>query len=129
MPNGDQIETTCYVRGEYDILAVSIQPFVGTWKFALKKNKDLQRSSYGRYTEAQREYLLATSETIIYPLQLESGWTTDLLSLLNDPDLGKAHVVQHTPIGDTILVETPVTEEIVIVQEYKHDEQEENPTS
>lgn len=129
LPNGDQIETTCYVRGEYDILAVSIQPFVGKWNFAFKKNKDLQRSSYKRYTDTQREYLLATSEIIFYPLQPDSGWTTDLLNLLDDPDLGRASIIQHTPIGDTILVETPITEEVVIVEEYRPDEQQDPSTS
>lgn len=38
LPNGRKIETTCYARGEYDILAVPLFPFTGTWDFAYKWN-------------------------------------------------------------------------------------------
>ncbi|RRR71817.1 MAG: hypothetical protein EI684_11000 [Candidatus Viridilinea halotolerans] len=75
--------------GEYDILVSTVQPFVGEWKFIFKKNKDLRRSTYKNYTEEQRQYLLATQEVVIYPLDPESGWTYDLISLLDDPELGK----------------------------------------
>jgi hypothetical protein len=89
LPNGEEIETTCYVAGEYDILVSTVQPFTGSWKFVFKKNKDLSKSKYHRYTEEQRKYLLATQEPITYPVE-DSGWTYDLLSLLSDPDLGKS---------------------------------------
>jgi hypothetical protein len=89
LPNGEEIETTCYVAGEYDILVSTVQPFTGSWKFVFKKNKDLSKSKYHRYTEEQRKYLLATQEPITYPVEV-SGWTYDLLSLLSDSDPGQS---------------------------------------
>ncbi len=93
LPNGDVIETTCYVAGEYDILVSTVQPFTGEWKFIFKKNKDLRRSTFRGYTEEQRKYILASQEVIIYPIEADSGWTYDLLSLLNDPDIGKIRML------------------------------------
>jgi hypothetical protein len=81
LPNGEEIETTCYIAGEYDILVSTVQPFTGSWKFVFKKNKDLSKSKHHRYTKEQRKYLLATQELITYPIEV-SGWTDDLLSLL-----------------------------------------------
>jgi hypothetical protein len=80
------VETTCYQVGEYDILGVSPQPFTGDWQFAFKKNKDLKRSTSDKYSRSIRKYLLATIEDISFPLPQD--WTSDLLSLLDDPDLG-----------------------------------------
>jgi hypothetical protein len=37
--------------------------------------------------------------------------------LLVDPDLGQAHVVQSTPVGDTIVVDVPDSDDIVVIQE------------
>src|SRR5882724_155601 len=51
LPNSHYIETTCYVVGEYDILGVSLQPFVGDWQFAFKKNKDLKRTKSAKYRQ------------------------------------------------------------------------------
>lgn len=117
LPNGDILDTTCYIVGEYDILAVSLQPFTGKWEFVYKKNKDLGRSRYRNYTAAQREHLLATSEKLYYPLRSQEGWTTDLFSILEDRDLGKATTLESSPSGDTVLVEEPGTHEEVIIQE------------
>ncbi|MGH9600266.1 MAG: hypothetical protein ACRD27_10410, partial [Terracidiphilus sp.] len=86
LPNGKTIETTCYRIGEYDILGVSLQPFTGTWRFSFKKNKDLKRSTSRRYRPAVQRLLLSTLEDISFPLS--GDWTEDLLSLLDDPDLG-----------------------------------------
>jgi hypothetical protein len=88
LPNGKVVETTCYQVGEYDILGVSLQPFAGDWEFAFKKNKDLKRSVSDKYSKTIRKYLLATTEDISFPLSQD--WTSDLLSLLDDPDLGQA---------------------------------------
>jgi hypothetical protein len=88
LPNGERIQTTCYIAGEYDILVTTIQPFVGRWQFIFKKNKDLTRSRYRKYTEEQRSYLLATSEKIFYPDYANDGWSDDLFPLLADPELG-----------------------------------------
>lgn len=86
LPNGKKIVTTCYLVGEYDMLGVSLQPFTGEWRFAFKKNKDLRRTTSNKYTPYAQKYLLATLEDISFPLSPE--WTEDLLSLLEDADLG-----------------------------------------
>lgn len=88
LPNGDRVMTTCYVAGEYDILVTTLQPFLGSWEFVYKKNKDLTRSSYSGYTEEQKKYLLATTEKIRFPSFEEMGWSDNLLNLLTDRDLG-----------------------------------------
>lgn len=85
LPNGEEISTTCYQVGEYDILGVSLQPFAGEWRFAFKKNKDLKRTRARKYT-AFSPFLLATLEDISFPLTPD--WMEDLLSLLEDADLG-----------------------------------------
>ncbi|MGH9396118.1 MAG: restriction endonuclease [Terriglobia bacterium] len=87
-PDGSILEITCYLAGEYDILGVSLQPFIGKWTFAFKKNKDLKRSTYRKYSSKVQGMLLATLEDISYPLTTD--WTDDLITLLDDPDLGKA---------------------------------------
>jgi hypothetical protein len=86
LPGGDTIETTCYKAGEYDVLGVSLQPFTGAWRFAFKKNKDLKRSTYRKYPVAVQQMLLATLEDITFPLS--DDWTENLLSLLDDHELG-----------------------------------------
>jgi len=88
LPNGHSVQTTCYLVGEYDILGVSIQPFLGHWDFAFKKNKNLKRTTSSKYRKGDRKFLLATLEDFSFPLG--PSWTTDLLSLLSDPDLGKS---------------------------------------
>jgi hypothetical protein len=80
LPNGSKLETTCYVVGEYDILAVSLHPFTGEWKYAFKENSQLQRSTSKKYTPKQQKYLLATLETIYFPL--DPSWTEDFDGIL-----------------------------------------------
>lgn len=89
LPNGDELETTCYLVGEYDILVTTIQPFTGNWDFIYKRNRDLTRSRFRNYTNEQREYLLATTERFTYPMYAEQGWTDNLIELLDDPELGR----------------------------------------
>lgn len=81
--DGSLLETTCYVRGEYDILAVPLFPFTGTWDFAYKRNRDCRSCKPGRkYNEFQASHLLATTEKISWPLS--ETWEMDLLRLLDD---------------------------------------------
>jgi hypothetical protein len=81
LPNGRTIETTCYLVGEYDLLAVSLQPFTGIWKFAFKLNQDLNRTTSSKYRPSDRQHLLATLETLTYPL--DASWTTDFRRALD----------------------------------------------
>ncbi len=80
LPNGAKLETTCYLVGEYDILAVSLHPFTGKWRFAFKENSKLQRTTSKKYTAAQQRHLLATLETIQFPLG--RTWTDDFDAIL-----------------------------------------------
>ncbi len=65
---GGEVETTCYRVGEYDILAVSLHPFTGEWEYAFKENSKLKRTTSKKYTPKQQRHLLATLETISFPL-------------------------------------------------------------
>jgi len=90
LADGRIVNTTCYVRGEYDILAVPLFPFTGTWDFAYKRNEDCAPSGSSKYDEYERRFLLHTLEMICWPLPAE--WHTNLLDLLT-PEAG-------SPIGD-----------------------------
>ena len=69
LPNGRKIETTCLLVGEFDLLAVGIFEFGQEWRFAFAKNQDLPRTRSKKYSEKQRQYLLATTMEITWPLQ------------------------------------------------------------
>lgn len=82
LPNNEEILTTNYQIGEYDILAVPLFVFTNEWTFAYKLNKHCRKSTAKKYSESQKKYLLATTETICYPL-LED-WTTDFKTLIEN---------------------------------------------
>lgn len=84
-PDGSELVTVCYLRGEYDILAVPLFPFTGDDSFAYKRNADCNPSSGRSYTDVQKANLLATCERISWPLT--DHWETDLMRLLT-PDAG-----------------------------------------
>lgn len=71
-PDGSQVETTCLLVGEFDLLAVNLFGFTGEWKFVFALNDHLPRVSGVRgaaknYSEYQRALLLATSMPMTYP--------------------------------------------------------------
>lgn len=68
LPNGEFVQTTCLVIGEFDIVAVCLFQYTDDWIFAFAKNADLPRASK-RYKEDIRKYLLASSIRITWPLQ------------------------------------------------------------
>jgi len=82
LPNGEKIRTTNYKVGDYDILAVPLYPFCSKWIYAYKLNKNCKKSTYKKYSESQRKYLLSTTEKITYPL--EKGWTTNLDTIIKE---------------------------------------------
>ncbi len=106
--DGTGVETTCYLRDDYDILAVPLFPFTGQWNFAYKRNIDCRSSVSAKYTDYQREFLLSTTEKITW--HLSNDWTMNLLDLLTD-DIGTliteptfikepdGHVATATPRG------------------------------
>lgn len=67
LPDGTKVNTTCLLRNEFHILAVNVFAFEDKWKFVFAKNSDLPSSKYTRYTEYQRNHLLATLVTIHWP--------------------------------------------------------------
>lgn len=81
LPDGSKLETTNLVVGEFDVLAVNCFTFEDNWHFVFAKNKDLPRTTYRKYTEAQRKHLLATTVVVKWP---PTGiFTTDLFGLLD----------------------------------------------
>lgn len=69
LPNGDRLETTCLVVGEFDLLAINLFEFGHKWHFAFARNVDLARSKWRGYTDEQKRYLLQTTPPITYPLE------------------------------------------------------------
>jgi len=112
LPNGSQVHTTCYASGDYEVLAVSIQPFVGEWDYAFKRNDDLRRTTDKRYREEDRQYLLATTENITWPLT--DGWTRDLWSLLG---VAKENVADVVVEHDTELSDDQSSHAITLVED------------
>lgn len=82
LPNGQSIETTCLLVGEFDLLAVNLFGFQQGWKFAFAKNEDLPRSKYHGYTSEQRQYLFATLMEVTWPLQ--SPFKSEPFQLLDE---------------------------------------------
>lgn len=68
LPNGEVVETTCLLVGEFDLLAVNLFEFGQEWRFAFAKNEDLPHPTR-KYTPEQRQYLLKGMMDITWPLQ------------------------------------------------------------
>ena len=71
-PDDSQVETTCLLVQEFDLLAVNLFAFTGEWDFVFALNSDLPRVSGIRgaaknYSEYQRSLLLATSMPMTIP--------------------------------------------------------------
>jgi len=99
LPNGSVVNTTCYLAGQFQVLAVPLHPFTSSWTFAFRLNDTLPRSSY--YSPDVNQYLLKTLVAITYPLNESEGWSGDLFELLDTaPDLGE--VVMETPAGEVV---------------------------
>lgn len=67
--NGEVIETTCLLYGEFDILAVNLFAFKEKWEFAFALNRDLPSSAYKKYSEEARKSLIKSIIPISYPLR------------------------------------------------------------
>jgi len=80
--DGTELNTTLLLRGEFDILAVNCFGFGGKWRFAFCKNCDLPTSTFKKYTEFQRNGLIASLIPITWPPQ--PPFTDDLFALLDD---------------------------------------------
>ena len=82
LPNGERLETTCLVVGDFDLLAVNLFDFEKKWRFAFARNTDIPRSRYKKYTPEQRQHLLATLINIAWPL--ESPFSPEPFHLLDE---------------------------------------------
>ena len=69
LPGGSELQTACFLAGEFDILAVNLFEFGQRWRFGFIRNRDLPRSRYKAYKPSQRKHLLATSIAVTWPLE------------------------------------------------------------
>ena len=82
LPDGSTVSTTCLLRGEFDVLAVNLFAFGDEWRFSFARNSDLPGSRYSRYTEYQRQHLLATMVDVSWPPK--PPFRADLFELLEE---------------------------------------------
>lgn len=61
------LNTTLLLRGEFDILAVNCFAFGDTWRFQFALNEDLKTSKHRKYTQEQRQNLIASLQTVAWP--------------------------------------------------------------
>jgi hypothetical protein len=67
LPNGQSIETTCLLVGEFHILAAGLFSFREEWDFGFALNEELPRST--NYPADINQYLLATLIPVTWPLK------------------------------------------------------------
>lgn len=66
-PDGTELNTTLLLRGQFDILAVNCFAFESKWNFAFALNRDLPKSTFKKYTQAQRDGLIASLIPVTWP--------------------------------------------------------------
>jgi hypothetical protein len=79
LPNGEKVSTNCIVAGGWDVLAVSLSAFGGSWRFAFARQSDLPRASV-KYAE-HRAHLLATVMKMAFPVN--APFSEDLMAVLD----------------------------------------------
>ncbi len=80
--DGNSLETTLLMVGEFDVLAVNCFAFGQGWKFVFAKNQDLPRSRYRNYTDEVRNQLLASLVPVSWPP--EPPFSDNLFTVLDD---------------------------------------------
>lgn len=68
-PNKTKLNTTCLLRGEFDVLAVNCFAFGERWRFAFALNSELPENTFSKYTAYQRKHLLPSLITVEWALQ------------------------------------------------------------
>ena len=81
-PDGSTLDTTLLLVGEFDVLAVNCFAFENQWRWVFCKNADLPRSTYAKYSEAQRAQLLASLIEVKWPPQ--PPFTDNLFKVLDE---------------------------------------------
>jgi hypothetical protein len=61
------LETTLLLYKEFHILAVNLFAFTNEWRFVFAKNKDLPHSTYKKYTDYQKQNLIASLISVTWP--------------------------------------------------------------
>lgn len=69
LPTGHEVETTCLMVGEFDMVAACLFQFGEKWRYAFALNRDLPRSPFARYPPEVREQLIKSGIDITWPLQ------------------------------------------------------------
>jgi hypothetical protein len=80
--DGSTLNTTCLLRGEFDMLAVNLFGFEHRWRFAFAKNSALPPNTYRRYSTAQQSKLLPSLIPLTWPLQ--APFSEDPYKLLDE---------------------------------------------
>ena len=80
LPDGSTLNTTLLLRGEFDVLAVNCYAFDKKWHFVFAKNSDLPTSTFKKYTQIQRENIIASLIPVTWPPS--PPFYTDLRQLL-----------------------------------------------
>lgn len=94
-PDGTKLNTTCLLRGEFDLLAVNCFAFGEEyWRFAFILESELPPNKYPRYTTYQRAHLLPSSVTVNWPLQ--PPFSDNPFTLLDRLIEGKSARTSHT---------------------------------
>lgn len=81
LPDGTTMNTTLLLRGEFDILAVNCYAFENKWNFVFAENSDLPTSTFAKYTQVQKENLIASLIRVTWPP--EPPFYADLQQLLD----------------------------------------------
>lgn len=84
LPNGEELETTCLVVDEFDLLAVNLFEFGHEWRFAFAKNEDLPTSPWHGYDEEVRQHLIKGTMAIDWPLDEEGPYEATPWGLLEE---------------------------------------------
>lgn len=66
-PDGTELNTTLLLRGQFDILAVNCFAFGNQWNFVFAVNRNLPKSTFRKYTKAQRDQLIASLAPVSWP--------------------------------------------------------------
>lgn len=66
--DGTTLETTLLTFGEFDLLAINCFAFGNdSWRWQFCLNSELPHSRYSRYTQTQRERLIASLVAVTWP--------------------------------------------------------------
>lgn len=92
--NGRKLNTTLLLFGQFDILAVNCFAFENKWNFAFALNRDLPKSTFKKYTQAQRDQLISSLVPVTWPP--EPPFVSDPFSLVE-----RLYLERSKPSGGT----------------------------